>query len=150
MRDKDGISAAVAILGMIAEAREQGHTLADLLTQFQETFGFFQSGQVSLRVEDVSVISRIMAALRAAPPAALGAVAVERIDDLLTGVDGFPPGDVLRLWLADGSRVIVRPSGTEPKLKAYLDVRGETAADAAARLAALDAAARELIAAAQS
>ncbi|MBD3757849.1 MAG: phospho-sugar mutase [Microbacterium sp.] len=150
VRDKDGISAAVAILGMIAEAREQGHTLADLLTQFQETFGFFQSGQVSLRVEDVSVISRIMAALRAAPPAALGTVAVERIDDLLTGVDGFPPGDVLRLWLADGSRVIVRPSGTEPKLKAYLDARGETAADAAARLAALDAAARELIAAAQS
>ena len=150
VRDKDGISAAVAILGMIAEAREQGHTLADLLTQFQETFGFFQSGQVSLRVEDVSVISRIMAVLRAAPPAALGTVAVTRIDDLLTGVDGFPPGDVLRLWLADGSRVIVRPSGTEPKLKAYLDVRGETAADAAARLAALDAAARELIAAAQS
>ena len=62
----------------------------------------------------------------------------------------MPPADVLRLWLADGSRVIVRPSGTEPKLKAYLDVRGETAADAAARLAALDAAARELIAAAQS
>lgn len=150
VRDKDGVSAAVAMLGMIAEAREQGRTLADLLTQFAETFGFFESGQVSLRVDDVSVIGRIMAALRAAPPVEIGGVAVERIDDLLTGVEGFPPSDVLRVWLADGSRVIVRPSGTEPKLKAYLDVRGDSAADAAARLAALDAGARALIAAAQA
>lgn len=149
VRDKDGISAAVAMLGMIAEAREEGRTLADVLAQFAETFGFFQSGQVSLRVEDTAIIGRIMAALRADPPSSIGAVAVERIDDLLAGVEGYPPGDVLRLWLADGSRVIVRPSGTEPKLKAYLDVRGDSADDAAARLAALDEGARTLIAAAQ-
>lgn len=149
VRDKDGISAAVAMLGMIAEAREEGRTLADVLAQFAETFGFFQSGQVSLRVEDTAIIGRIMAALRADPPSSIGAVAVERIDDLLVGVEGYPPGDVLRLWLADGSRVIVRPSGTEPKLKAYLDVRGDSADDAAARLAALDEGARTLIAAAQ-
>ena len=149
VRDKDGISAAVAMLGMIAEAREEGRTLADVLAQFAETFGFFQSGQVSLRVEDTAIIGRIMAALRADPPTSIGAVAVERIDDLLAGVEGYPPGDVLRLWLADGSRVIVRPSGTEPKLKAYLDVRGDSADDAAARLAALDEGARTLIAAAQ-
>lgn len=149
VRDKDGISAAVAMLGMIAEAREEGRTLADVLAQFAETFGFFQSGQVSLRVEDTAIIGRIMAALRADPPSSIGAVAVERIDDLLAGVEGYPPGDVLRLWLADGSRVIVRPSGTEPKLKAYLDVRGDSADDAAARLAALDEGARALIAAAQ-
>lgn len=154
VRDKDGISAAVALLGMIAEAREQGRTLADLLDQFAETFGFFQSGQVSLRVDDVSVIARIMAALRAAPPAEIGGVAVERFEDLLEPGDGaegeVPPADVLRLWLADGSRVIVRPSGTEPKLKAYLDIRGDSADDAAARLTALDAGARALIAAAQA
>ena len=149
VRDKDGISAAVAMLGMIAEAREEGRTLADVLAQFAETFGFFQSGQVSLRVEDTAIIGRIMAALRADPPTSIGAVAVERIDDLLAGVEGYPPGDVLRLWLADGSRVIVRPSGTEPKLKAYLDVRGDSADDAAARLAALDEGVRALIAAAQ-
>ncbi len=147
VRDKDGISAAIAILGMIAEARERGEGLGDLLRRFQDTFGFFASGQVSLRVDDLSVIGRIMSALRAAPPTRLGEVAVERIDDLLTGVDGFPPGDVLRLWLDDGSRLIVRPSGTEPKLKAYLDVRGTSAADAQARLAALDAATRAHIAA---
>ena len=154
VRDKDGVSAAVALLGMIAEAREQGRTLADLLDQFAATFGFFQSGQVSLRVDDVSIIARIMAALRAAPPAEIGGVAVERFEDLLTGDEDasadVPPADVLRLRLADGSRVIVRPSGTEPKLKAYLDVRGDSADDAAARLAALDAGARALIAAAQA
>lgn len=149
VRDKDGISAAVAMLGMIAEAREQGLGVADLLARFADTFGFFSSGQVSLRVEDVSVIARIMAALRRTPPTEVGGVAVDRIDDLLTGVDALPPGDVLRLWLADGSRVVVRPSGTEPKLKAYLDVRGASAEDAAGRLAALDAGARALIAAAQ-
>ena len=78
-------------------------------------------------------------------PSAIGDVAVERIDDLLEGVDDLPPGDVLRIWLVDGSRVIVRPSGTEPKLKLYLDVRGESAADAAARIGRLSAGARELL-----
>ena len=81
------------------------------------------------------------ATLRTEDPAEIGGVAVERFEDLLEPGDGaegeVPPADVLRLWLADGSRVIVRPSGTEPKLKAYLDVRGDSAADAAARLAAL-------------
>jgi phosphomannomutase len=149
VRDKDGISAAIAMLGMIAEAREQGRTLGDLLRQFDETFGHFQSGQVSVRVDDLTVIGRIMAALRAAPPASLGDVAVERIDDLLTGFEDLPPGDVLRLWLADGSRVIVRPSGTEPKVKVYLDVRGASADEASARLASLEAAARALLSAAQ-
>jgi len=145
VRDKDGISAAIAILGMIAEARERGLGLGDLLRQFEETFGFFASGQVSLRVDDLSVIGRIMSTLRQTPPAHLGEVAVTGIDDLLTGSDDVPPSDVLRFWLADGSRLIVRPSGTEPKLKAYLDVRGTSPADAHDRLAALDAATRTLL-----
>lgn len=149
VRDKDGISAAVAVLGLVAEAREEGRTLGDLLDESAATFGHFASGQVSLRVDDVSVIGRIMSALRAAPPASVGTVAVERFEDLLTAPEGSPRGDVLRLWLTDGSRVIVRPSGTEPKLKAYLDVRGDSAEDAAARLAAVDAGVREILAAAQ-
>jgi len=145
VRDKDGVSAAVAMLGMVAEARGTGRTLADLLDEFDRTFGAYASDQISVRVDDVSVIARIMAALRAEHPAAVGEVAVTRVDDLLTGVDGLPPGDVLRLWLEDGSRLIVRPSGTEPKLKLYLDVRGDDARDAATRLAALSAGARALL-----
>lgn len=145
VRDKDGISAAVAMLGMVTEARGRGASLADLLAEFDDTFGAFASDQISVRVEDVSTIARIMAALRAQHPSAIGDVAVERIDDLLEGVDDLPPGDVLRIRLVDGSRVIVRPSGTEPKLKLYLDVRGESAADAAARIGRLSAGARELL-----
>jgi phosphomannomutase len=145
VRDKDGISAAVAMLGMVSEARGRGASLADLLAEFDDTFGAFASDQVSVRVDDVSAIARIMAALRAQHPAAIGDVAVERVDDLLEGVDDFPPGDVLRLWLVDGSRVIVRPSGTEPKLKLYLDVRGDSPADAAERIAGLTAGAKRLL-----
>ena len=146
VRDKDGISAAVALLGMASEARAQGRTVADLLQEFRDTFGAFASDQISVRVSDVSEIAGIMAALRAQPPGAVGEIAVSRIDDLLQGVDGFPPGDVLRLWLDDGSRLIVRPSGTEPKLKLYLDVRGSSAKKARRRLEALRAGAEELLA----
>lgn len=146
VRDKDGISAAVALLGMAAEARGQGRTVADLLQEFRDTFGAFASDQISVRVTDVSEIGGIMASLRSQPPSAIGEVAVTRIDDLLEGVDGFPPGDVLRLWLEDGSRLIVRPSGTEPKLKLYLDVRGSSAKKAGRRLAALRTGAEELLA----
>ncbi|WP_076708751.1 phospho-sugar mutase [Microbacterium oleivorans] len=150
VRDKDGISAAIAILGLVSEAREEGRTLGDLLDESAATFGHFASGQVSIRVDDVSVIGKIMAALREAPPASVGSVAVERVEDLLLAPEGSPSGDILRMWLDDGSRVIVRPSGTEPKLKAYLDVRGESAEDAAGRLNAVDAGVRAILAGAQA
>lgn len=145
VRDKDGISAAVAILGMVSEARERGASLADLLVEFDEQFGSFASDQISVRVDDLSQIGRIMGALRERHPQSVGDVAVDRVDDLLGGFGDLPPGDVLRLWLADGSRVIVRPSGTEPKLKLYLDVRGEDRADASARIHALADGARALL-----
>ncbi|WEG07934.1 phospho-sugar mutase [Microbacterium horticulturae] len=137
VRDKDGISAAVAVLHLAAEARAEGSTLAELLEEFDETFGAFVSDQVSLRVDDLSVIGKIMAGLRADPPFRLGTVEVEGVDDFAAGLEGLPPTDMLRLRLTGAGRVLVRPSGTEPKLKAYLDVQGDDAADAASRLAAL-------------
>jgi len=145
VRDKDGISAAVALLGMVAEARERGKTLSDLLDEFDETFGFFASDQVSVRVDDLSVIGRIMGALRTQHPSSIGDVEVDSVDDLLEGSDGVPPADVLRYTLADGSRLVVRPSGTEPKLKLYLDARGDSADDAKARIAALAAGVKSLL-----
>ncbi|WP_314506428.1 phospho-sugar mutase [uncultured Microbacterium sp.] len=145
VRDKDGISAAIAMLGLVTEARERGESLARVLAEFDATFGFFASDQVSVRVEDLSRIERIMSQLRAQHPSAIGGVEVDRVEDLLDGVDDLPPGDVLRLWMADGSRLIVRPSGTEPKLKAYLDVRGNSADDARARLGALTDGVRALL-----
>jgi phosphomannomutase len=145
VRDKDGISAAIAMLGLVTEARGRGESLARVLAEFDATFGFFASDQISIRVEDLGRIGRIMAALRAQHPESIGGLGVERVEDLLDGVEGFPPGDVLRLWMTDGSRVIVRPSGTEPKLKVYLDVRGDSADDAKARLEALSGGARDLL-----
>jgi len=146
VRDKDGISAAVALLGLAAEARGRDATLTDLLEEVAAEVGHFASGQVSIRVEDVAVIGRIMAALRQDPPAAFGEIAISSAEDLLAASEGAPAGDVLRYRLADGSRVIVRPSGTEPKLKVYLDARADSGEAARAAVAALDAAIRELLA----
>ena len=146
VRDKDGISAAVALLGLAAEARSREATLADLLEEVAAEVGHFASGQVSIRVEDISVIGRIMAALRQDPPAAFGATAISAAEDLLVAGGDAPAGDVLRYRLVDGSRVIVRPSGTEPKLKVYIDARADSADAARAAVAGLDAAIRELLA----
>jgi phosphomannomutase len=146
VRDTDGISAAVAILGLAASARAEGKTLADLLDELADRIGHYASGQVSIRVEDLSIIGSTMARLRAEPPAAFGDVAVAHYDDLLEVPDGQPGGDILRFLLEDGGRVIFRPSGTEPKLKAYLDVKGASAAEAQSRLAALEASVRALLA----
>ncbi len=147
VRDKDGLSAAAAVLELAAAARADGLTLADLLVEFAETFGHFASDQVSVRVADVSRIGAMMAALRARPPARIGSQPVIAVDDLRDGADGLAPADVLRLRLPDSARVIVRPSGTEPKLKVYLDVRGDSADDARARLADLAAGVPTLLAA---
>ena len=98
--------------------------------------------------DDLSIIARIMAGLRASVPVAFGDMEVVDVDDLASGdVGGLPASDVLRFQLEGGSRVVVRPSGTEPKLKAYLDVRDDSAEGAAAQIAALSAAVRETLAA---
>lgn len=93
-----------------------------MLDDLAREHGLHATDQLSVRVEDLSLIARAMEAFRATPPAALGGLAVERIDDLAKGSADLPPTDGLRFSLADGARVIVRPSGTEPKLKCYLEV----------------------------
>lgn len=145
VRDKDGISAAIAILGLAGEAHGRGATLADLLRELGDTYGHFASGQVSVRVEDVSVIGHVMLALRTLPPTQIAGRSITSAEDLLHGAQGQPSGDVLRYRLTDGSRVIVRPSGTEPKLKVYIDARAESAEGAAAAVAELEAGVRTLL-----
>jgi phosphomannomutase len=139
VRDKDGISAAVAVLSLFSELRAAGETLESHLDHFAVEFGAFASAQISIRVADLADIPKAMARLRATPPTEIGGVAVAGIDDFLTGVDGFAPTDILRLHTVDGGRVIVRPSGTEPKLKCYLDASSREGT-AAERRAAADAA----------
>ncbi|WP_308287566.1 phospho-sugar mutase [Cryobacterium sp. 1639] len=151
VRDKDGISAAVALLSLVSELKAEGLTLADHLDAFAERFGFFASSQISVRVTDLTEIDLVMARLRQSPPAMIGSSTVDHIDDLSGGFNGLPPSDVLRIVLADGSRVMVRPSGTEPKLKVYLDTHSTTGTlaerreAASAALAELDRGMRALI-----
>ena len=152
VRDKDGISAAVAFLGLATSAAQAGESVAGLLDRFAATFGSFGSDQISIRYAELSRIGEVMAALRELPPTRIAGAAVTRIDDLVDGFEGLPPSDVLRLWLDDGTRVMIRPSGTEPKLKVYVDVQssegdaGERAATVAARLVALRSELTELVA----
>ena len=143
VRDKDGISAAIRFVGLVGEWREQGLGVDDCLGRIAERVGGFASGQVAIRVTELAQIQRITARLRAEPPAVIAGRAVTAAEDFLAGVGGFPASDILRYALADGSRVIVRPSGTEPKLKIYLDARSDEGTGAE-RLAAARAAIREL------
>ncbi|MDQ1513110.1 MAG: phosphomannomutase, partial [Microbacteriaceae bacterium] len=122
VRDKDGISALVVVLKEAIDLAAAGRTVPDRLAEIEAGIGRFDSDQISLRVPDPSRIERIMRRLRSDPPAEVGGAAVETVDDLLLGGSGLPPSDALRFTLAGGRRLVVRPSGTEPKLKAYLDV----------------------------
>ncbi|MET0741078.1 MAG: phospho-sugar mutase [Candidatus Nanopelagicales bacterium] len=122
VRDKDGISAALLMLELAATVKAQGRTLLDELDDLARAYGLHQTDQLSVRVEDISVIANVMARLRANPPIELAGAAVTSAEDLERGAGGLPPTDGLRYRLDDGSRIVVRPSGTEPKLKCYLEV----------------------------
>ncbi|WP_394431085.1 phospho-sugar mutase [Streptomyces sp. SGAir0957] len=121
VRDKDGITAALLVTELASELKEQGRTLLDALDDLALAHGLHATDQLSVRVEDLSVIADAMRRLREQPPTELAGLAVTRAEDLSAGANGLPPTDGLRYTL-DGARVIVRPSGTEPKLKCYLEV----------------------------
>ncbi|MER5490695.1 phospho-sugar mutase [Streptomyces sp. NPDC002490] len=120
VRDKDGITAALLITELASELKERGRTLLDLLDDLAVEHGVHATDQLSVRVADLTVIADAMRTLRAEPPTALAGRAVVRAEDLAHGTGALPPTDGLRYAL-DGARVIVRPSGTEPKLKCYLE-----------------------------
>ncbi|NEB93283.1 phospho-sugar mutase [Streptomyces bauhiniae] len=121
VRDKDGITAALLITELASELKEAGRTLLDLLDDLALEHGLHATDQLSVRVEDLSVIADAMRRLREQPPTALAGLPVTSAEDLTRGTAALPPTDGLRYTL-DGARVIVRPSGTEPKLKCYLEV----------------------------
>jgi phosphomannomutase len=130
VRDKDGISAALRVAELAAELKAAGSSLAARLEELYAEYGRYVTDQVSLRVEDLSIIASTMERIRATPPSSLLGADVT-VEDLL------PEADVVR-WRWAGGRVVVRPSGTEPKLKAYLEVvaRDGSADDALRRLRA--------------
>jgi phosphomannomutase len=129
VNDKDGISAAIFLAQVAMDLKRDGLTISDLLNQVWERHGFHGTEQISIRVSDMSAITRLLAGLRQTPPKEIAGRAVESIDDLAAPKDGLPPTDGLRIWLAGGIRIIVRPSGTEAKMKCYIEVITKTSGD---------------------
>ncbi|WP_326721017.1 phospho-sugar mutase [Streptomyces sp. NBC_00243] len=121
VRDKDGITAALLITELASELKSHNRTLLDLLDDIAVEYGLHATDQLSVRVEDLSLIANAMRRLREQPPTRLAGLAITKAEDLTKGTDRLPPTDGLRYTL-EGARVIVRPSGTEPKLKCYLEV----------------------------
>ncbi|MGH3417478.1 MAG: phospho-sugar mutase, partial [Actinocrinis sp.] len=143
VRDKDGITAALLVAELAATLKANGRTVEGELERLAAEYGRHATDQLSLRVDDLEQIPRMMASLRSAPPKELAGLAVALLDDLSLGSPGLPPTDGLRLTLDGGTRVVIRPSGTEPKVKCYLEVvTHSSAADAAELLDALKVALR--------
>ena len=142
--DKDGISAALIATSLATQLHAAGKTLTDQLAELGELYGHYATGQISIRVTDLSVIASIMRNLRENPPANIDGVAAA-FTDLAIGTADLGPTDGLRFDLADGRRVIVRPSGTEPKLKCYLQAVGDSKVAASTALASLNVAMTELL-----
>ncbi len=151
VRDKDGISAALALLALATDAHQTGQSLLDRWAALEAAHGVHLTTPVTL---PAAAPGQIMAWLRATPPAALAGQPVTGVGDLSAGTAALPPSDVLR-YLLPRARVVIRPSGTEPKLKAYLEVAeplagrplAEARAAAAARLGPLRQAVTDLVAA---
>ncbi|MEU8519527.1 phospho-sugar mutase [Streptomyces sp. NBC_01216] len=124
VRDKDGITAALLIAELASVLKEQDRTLTGLLDDLAVAHGLHATDQLSVRVEDLGVIRNAMSALRERPPVSLAGLTVTTAEDLAKGTETLPPTDGLRYYLEGEfrARVIVRPSGTEPKLKCYLEV----------------------------
>lgn len=122
VRDKDGISAAVLIAELAATAKAAGRTIFDTLDELHLVHGLHAGDQLSIRVADLGLLDAMMDRLRVSPPEAFGGSAVETVTDLAEGSGHLPPTEGLLYLTKDLSRVIIRPSGTEPKLKCYLEV----------------------------
>lgn len=142
VRDKDGISAAIMFLDLVCSLKKEGKTIADYTAEFVKEFGAYVSGQISIRVSDLSEIGKLMTALRNHPPVDIGGFKVaEFIDHTKT----TRQNDILVFVLENGSRLIARPSGTEPKIKFYLDARGTDAKNAEEVLSQFDESVRTLL-----
>ena len=151
VRDKDGVSAGLLLADMAATLRAQGRTMLDVLDDLARRHGVYATDAFSVRVTDLSIIEDVMARMSDHPVADVAGVPVARIDDLAEGWNGLPPTEGLRYLLVDDTRVIVRPSGTEPKLKIYMeaivpvsDDLAAARAEAARRLAGTRAAMEDL------
>lgn len=155
VHDKDGVIAGADAIAMARECAQRGRTLWDLLDEASMRFGHFSSSQVVVRLGDMAESQALAEWVREHPPVEFGGVAVAEVRDLLTAPAAAIPANVLCYGLVDGSRVMIRPSGTEPKLKVYIDTFAgegtlEERRDSADRsLGTIEAALRDYLARAQ-
>lgn len=122
VNDKDGISAALVLTQLATDLKRDNRTLGDLLEEIWQRHGYHGTKQISVRTTSVSQIDAILSRFRDNTPTSIGRFAVTQFDDLEKPTDGLPPTNGVRIYLADDIRVIVRPSGTEPKIKCYIEV----------------------------
>ena len=135
VRDKDAVNASLLICEMFAYYKAQSRTLVDVLAELYETYGVYESRLLSFAFEGSAGFAKMQAliqSLREQKPQEIAGLAVEKIIDYRNDDTGLPKSNVLRFFLVGGLEAVVRPSGTEPKLKVYLTAVGETRADAAA------------------
>ena len=124
VNDKDGISAALMIAQCAGELKAEGRTMADYLDEIWSTYGFHATEQISIRVKSIAQVDALLARLRKNPPQSIGGFALTQADDLERPSDGLPPTNGLRYWFGPNLRVIIRPSGTEAKMKCYIELCG--------------------------
>lgn len=122
VNDKDGISAAITLAQIATDLADEGKTLLDLLDEVWARHGFHATEQIAIRLSDLSQVDVILGDLRSNPPKQIAGWSVTAIDDLAKPEDGLPPTEGLRIWLTGGIRIIIRPSGTEAKMKCYIEV----------------------------
>ena len=152
VRDKDAIQAVLVVAELAAYYRSRGLTLADGIEEIYKEYGYFAEKTISVTlsgVDGAEQIKSIMAKFRDNGPKDFNATAISVTEDFKaqtsTAIDGTvtalttPPSDVLKYTLADGSWIAVRPSGTEPKIKFYIAVVGDSNEDAQAKIAAIEA-----------
>ncbi len=122
VNDKDGISAALKIAAISSELSAKGSSIFKYLDAIWREIGYHRTEQLSIRVTDLTIIKRILSDLRENPPATITGKPVTSFEDLSAGK---LPTEGFRLWCGENMRVIIRPSGTEPKLKTYIEVVGQ-------------------------
>ena len=147
-KDKDAVVASMLICEMAAYQKVQGKTLLERLEELYQQHGYYKEALDSFTLpgaDGQERIAAIMAQLRAQQANEVGGQTIAEIKDYKAGIDNLPKADVLKYFLADGGWMAVRPSGTEPKIKFYYSVRGETMADAEAKVSALQNAVKEIM-----
>ena len=121
VRDKDGITAALRVVEMISYLKQNNNSVTGILNEIYQEFGVHLTKQLSFRFASVSEAIKITQKLISDSPTKIGEFNVEKVENMNDGIDGLPPTSGIRLTTKNG-RIIVRPSGTEPKLKCYLEV----------------------------